>query len=68
MMLFALTLLGLDVPALAIWLVAVVAIVAVVVVVLRTCEVSPPPWVVQICWIVAVACVAILAIRLIAGM
>lgn len=51
-----------------IWLVIVCACVGIAVIAMRTFGVTPPPWAVQIFWIVVVAVVAILAIRFVASL
>jgi len=57
-----------PVGAWAIWIIIVVAIVAVVVVVVRFTGVQIPQWVIQIGWILVVAFIAILAIKMLMGM
>lgn len=52
----------------AIWVVIIAAIVGIVIVAMRVFGVQPPPWAVQIFWIVVAACVAILAIRFVANL
>jgi hypothetical protein len=53
-----------GIPELAVWLIIVAAIVAVVLIVLRAMGIAVPAWVVQILWVIAIAAVGILAIRL----
>jgi hypothetical protein len=53
-----------GIPELAVWLILVAAIVAVVLIVLRAMGIAVPGWVVQILWVIAIAAVGILAIRL----
>ncbi len=53
---------------LAIALIIIVAIVAVVVVVIKVAQIPIPWWIVHIAWILAVAFVAIFAIRLLMSM
>jgi hypothetical protein len=59
---------GLSVVELAIYVVVVAAIVALVYVALRQMGVEIPAWIKQVCWIVVVAFVVIMAIKLVAGM
>lgn len=53
---------------LAVALVVIAAVAALVYVALRQLDVAVPEWVKQVCWIVAVAFVVILAIRLVLAM
>lgn len=50
---------------LAIWIVAIAAVFALVFVAMRAFKINPPDWAVQVFWIVVVAVVVILAIRLV---
>jgi len=59
---------GLSIVELAIYVVIVAAVVALVYVALRQFGVAIPQWVIQCFWIVAVAFVVIICIKLVAGM
>lgn len=59
---------GLSIPDLAILIVAIAAIVALVFVALRQFGIAIPGWVVHVFWILVVAFVIIVAIRLVSSM
>jgi hypothetical protein len=59
---------GYSIIQVIIFLVIVIAIIGVLYVVMQATGVKLPPWVIQIGWIVLVAFVAILAIKLLWGM
>jgi hypothetical protein len=56
-----------SVAQIAIAIVVIAAIIALVYIALRQFGVAIPAWVQQVMWILAVACVIILAIRFLAG-
>jgi hypothetical protein len=58
---------GYSVAQIAIAIVVIAAIVALVYIALRQFGVAIPAWVVNVFWVLAVACVVIMAIRFIAG-
>lgn len=60
--------LGLTLIQLATFIVIVAAICALVWIAMRQFGVQPPPWVAQVFWVVVVAFVVILAIKLVASM
>lgn len=68
MPLFALAPWGLSFVELAIYVVIVAAVAALVYVALRQFGIGIPEWVKQVIWIVVVAFVVIVAIKLVAGM
>jgi hypothetical protein len=59
---------GYSIPQIVIALIIIVAVIGILIVVMRVAGVNPPPWVIQIGWIVLVAFVAIFAIRLLVSM
>lgn len=59
---------GLSIVEIAILIVVVAAIVALVYVALKQFGVGIPPWVVQVFWIIVVAFVVILSIKLVASL
>lgn len=59
---------GYSLVQLAIIIVVLAAVIALVFVALRQFGIAIPPWVVQIFWIIVVAFVVILGIKMIAGM
>lgn len=65
---FAIAPWGLSVVDLAIYVVIIAAVVALVYVALRQFGIGIPEWVKQVFWIVVVAFVVIVAIKLVAGM
>lgn len=60
----AITLAGLSLVDLAVWVIVAAAIIAIVVVVTKAMGVGIPQWVITICWIIFAAVVGILAIKL----
>lgn len=60
--------LGLTLTDLAIMIVVIAAVVALVWIALRQFGIAIPPWVMNVFWVVCVAFVVILAIKLVAGM
>lgn len=54
---------GLSVGEFVVWAVIIAGIVAIGVIAMRAMGVAPPPWAVQIFWVVVIVIVAILAIR-----
>ena len=59
---------GLSIPGLAILVVVIAAVVALVYIALRQFGIAIPDWVVQVFWVLVVAFVVIIAIRLVASM
>ncbi len=68
MTLLAAGFLGIDFVHLAVGIVIVAAIVALVCIYLRVANVTIPPWVVQVFWVIVAAVVIIVAIHLIASL
>ena len=58
---------GMSIGQIAIYIVVAAAIIALVYVALQQFGIAIPPWVVQIFWIMVVACVVVLAIRIVMG-
>ncbi len=59
---------GLSVPEFAKWAVIITGIVAVAWIAMKANGITPPPWLVQMFWVVVVCFVAILCIGLLASM
>jgi hypothetical protein len=59
---------GISFVQLAILVVVIAAVVALVIIALRKFGIQIPDWVIQVFWIVIIAFVIILAIKLVAGM
>ena len=59
---------GLSVGEFVIWALVIAAIIAIGFIASRAMGVSPPPWLVQILWIVVILIVAIFAIRFVMSM
>jgi len=59
---------GYSIGQIAIAIVVIAAVIALVYIALRQFGVAIPAWVVQVFWILAVACVVIIAIRFLVGM
>ncbi len=59
---------GWTLTGMAIGLVVAIVVIGIVIVVIRTAQVTVPPWVIQIGWLVALAVVAIIAIKIVASL
>ncbi len=59
---------GLSIGEFAIWAVIICGIIGIAIVAMRAMGVAPPPWAIQIAWIVVIVLVAIFAIRLVMSM
>lgn len=59
---------GYTIPEIAITIVIIAAIVALVWIALKQFEISIPQWVIQVFWVIVVAFVVVLGIKLLASM
>ena len=59
---------GLSLGQIAVYAIVIAAVVAIVWIAMRAMGVQPPGWAVQVFWVVVIAIVCILAIRLVLSM